>query len=146
MVGALVSGILTYNIGARPVLSKMASAERQEKEAEQLLKDAEKKYQDADEYYAKISNIEVSTDEPKKVHLQGKVVVGVDIAPGMYSMESKTGDYCSAHRYTVDEEAEGWGDLIANGYGEGELGQVILKAGETVDIGDGIITFTPIDD
>lgn len=131
VVGSLASGVLTYSIGAKPVLDKMKSVEKMEKEAQ-------KKLDDASKIYAEINNLEVQTGEPKETKLQGNSVVGVDIAPGLYTMEA-TGrrDVAFYHVYANGEDTFLW---KKNGT------EILLKAGEKLEEMDDVITFTPVEE
>ena len=135
MIGALASGIITYQVAAKPVLSKLASAEQKAKDAEQTLKDAEDQLKAAEEEYAKISGIEVSNDTPKVTKIRGKATVGIDIAPGLYTAKGSYGTY-SFHLTDI----EGDKDFIWQSDGE----EMILKAGEKIDTDDQVVTFTPV--
>ncbi|MEA4923125.1 MAG: zinc-ribbon domain-containing protein [Eubacteriaceae bacterium] len=129
IIGAGISGVLTYNLGAKPVLQKMATVEKKESEAK-------KKLNAANEYYAETNNIEVQTDKPKEVKLQGTATVGVDIAPGLYTFKSKAEtDPAFYHIYTDGEE-----DFIWSKNGT----EIILKAGEKLKDMEYVLTFTPV--
>lgn len=130
VVGSLVSGILTYNIGAKPVLEKMVSAEEMEKEAK-------KKLDDASKVYAEINNIEVQTGEPQVTKLQGNSTVGIDIAPGLYTMEGSDRDVAFYHVYSNGDEAFLW---------EKNGTEILLKAGEKLEEMDEVTTFTPVEE
>jgi hypothetical protein len=56
------------------------------KNQKELTKQAESTKKDADELYKKISNIKVNNSRPEKTLLSGNATVGVDIAPGVYSV------------------------------------------------------------
>lgn len=136
--GAVISGLVTYFVGAKPVLEMKYEYENKVEEAQESLESAKTKEKEAAEKYATLNNIKVQTGEPQEVKLQGSATVGVDIAPGMYIVNKGGKSTFSFYHYFFDDP-----DNERDFVWEKDGSEIILKAGEKLTQIEHVTKFTP---
>lgn len=153
-IGAVASGLITYSMAKDPLEARLASVQQEYYETSQQLEIAQNVMNEYVDTEAELAEVQVTNVTPKQTTITTEygehVTVGIDIAPGLYTIMDK--DYDPAN---VDPDEEDWYRVdvdirSAFGYGsyrddsvyQQEGSEILLKAGDEIEA-DGVI-FTPV--